>query len=106
MSSLEHNWNVEIGYSYTSGDLLKGLAQHQFSMTFAYGGATINTSTESYEEETTKTLQIDVVIPAYSKKYIWQYQVALGTTELLLTNHFVYTDDDKPPTKNPIPTID
>lgn len=115
MSSIEHNWNVAATYSYSSGDLLKGLAQHQFSMTLAYGGATIDTSTESYHEQTTTTLQIDVVVLPYSTKYIWQYEVGLGTTELLKTNHFVYTDANTPPKttpikllrkNSPIPTLD
>ena len=95
MSSLEHNWNVEMSYS-VSGGLASGLVQQQFSMSASYGGSKINTNTQSYEEKKIEKQSLKLKIPANSKLVIWQYQVGLGEMPLLFTNKLTLTNGPYP----------
>jgi len=42
MSSIEHNWSIDVGAQYQSGLLSEAICKYQFSLKVQYGGKSVN----------------------------------------------------------------
>ncbi|XP_058867654.1 uncharacterized protein LOC131709278 [Acipenser ruthenus] len=104
MSSIEHNWNVSMSASYQSGDLTAAFAKFQFSISAEYGGASVNTENEVWDELTEVEEQLQAEIKPHEKIYIWQYNLSLGKEAVLFCHDTRIDDVPTPPTEIPLPT--
>ncbi|KAI4895957.1 hypothetical protein NFI96_007840, partial [Prochilodus magdalenae] len=102
-SSIEHNWKVAISTTYTVGDLTLNLARCQFSMTAEYGGQSVNTENESWEEATETVETVNLTLQPRGKMYIWQYKLGFGKEDVLFCRDLRFDDDPKTPTDVPLP---
>ncbi|XP_069841168.1 uncharacterized protein [Dendropsophus ebraccatus] len=103
MSSLEHNWNVSATVSVESGALTAAIAKTQFSMTAEYGGSSVNTDRESWNEATQVEETVTITLQPKHKIYIWTYQLGLGKEPVLHCRDMRILNTSTPPTDNPLP---
>ncbi|KAI4894006.1 hypothetical protein NFI96_007705, partial [Prochilodus magdalenae] len=102
-SSLEHNWKVAISATYEPGDLIKLLSKFQFSMSAEYGGSSVNTENESWEEATEVEESVNLTLQAQAKLYVWQYKLGFGEDDVLFCRDLRFDDEPNPPADVPLP---
>ena len=89
--------------TYASGDLSAAFAKAQFEVTAEYGGSSVNTDTESYNEATEVSEKVSLKVKPGKTMYVWQYQLGIGKDSLLFCRDLVFDDDPNPPKKVPLP---
>ncbi|CAH2305360.1 Hypothetical predicted protein [Pelobates cultripes] len=103
MSSIEHTWNVSATVSAETGGLSALIVKSQFSLTTSYGGKSVNTDRENWNEVTETEETISLTVKPNEKIYVWQYKLGLGKEAVLFCRDMKFDDDPKPPTENPLP---
>ncbi|CAH2305357.1 Hypothetical predicted protein [Pelobates cultripes] len=103
MSSIEHNWNVSATVSAETGGLSALVVKSQFSLSTSYGGSSVNTERENWNEVTETEETISLTVKPNEKIYVWQYKLGLGKEAVLFCRDMKFDDDPKPPTENPLP---
>ncbi|XP_077773086.1 uncharacterized protein LOC144325065 [Podarcis muralis] len=103
MTSVEHNWKVSMTATYQSGVLTEAIAKYQFSLTAEYGGKSVNTEQENWNEATEIEEAISVTVQPNEKMYIWQFEMGLGKETVLFCRDMKFTSDSTPPTDIPLP---
>ena len=97
MSSIEHNWSIEVGVQYQSGLLSEAISKYQFSLKAKYGGKSVNTEQQQWSNMTEESETLNLHIPPHSKVYIWQYQMGFGQEKNLFSPDLEITEDTDPP---------
>ena len=97
MSSIEHNWSIEVGKEYKSGLLSEAICKYQFSLKAQYGGKSVNTERQEWSDITEQSETIKLHIPPHSKMYLWQYQLGFGQEKNLFSPKLEITDSAEPP---------
>jgi hypothetical protein len=105
LSSIEHDWNFKVTASYSSGDLAANFAKYQISLEASYGGKSINTTKESWDDVTTVTEKVSVSVPPDQQVCFWQYKVGLGDEDILFCPKMKMTHSKDPPTEIPLKTV-
>ncbi|KAM8934012.1 uncharacterized protein RCH25_004382 [Pelodytes ibericus] len=103
MSSMEHNWNVSATVSAETGGLSSLVTKTQFSLTASYGGSSVNTERENWNQTTETEETISLTLKPNEKVYVWQYELGLGKESVLFCRDMKFDDDPAPPTENPLP---
>lgn len=101
MSSIEHNWSIELGVQYQSGLLSEAISKYQFSLKVQYGGKSVNTKEEQWSNITEESETIQLHIPPHSEMYFWQYQLGFGQEKNLFNPNLQITNSSKPPEEPP-----
>lgn len=98
MSSIEHNWSIEIGPQYQKGLLSEAISKYQFSLKAKYGGKSVNTEQQQWSDMTkeSETLNLRHIKP-HSEVYIWQYQMGFGKKKNHFSRDLEITKDSNPP---------
>ncbi|KAK3546945.1 hypothetical protein QTP86_005335 [Hemibagrus guttatus] len=78
----------------------------EFSMTAEYGGQSVNTEEERWEEATETEESLDLTLQPHTKMYIWQYKLGFGKKDVLFCRDLVVDDDPNPPSTLPLPAAD
>uniref|UniRef100_A0A3B3REC2 Uncharacterized protein n=1 Tax=Paramormyrops kingsleyae TaxID=1676925 RepID=A0A3B3REC2_9TELE len=102
-SSIEHNWKVQIGTTYESGALTEAIAKYQFSLSLEYGGISVNTENENWEEATELAETMTLTLQPHTKMYVWQYMLGLGKEDVLFCRVMVLNENPNPPSILPLP---
>ena len=98
MSSIEHNWSIEIGAQYQSGLLSETISKYQFSLKAKYGGKSVNTEQQQWSNMTEESETLNCLhIKPHSEMYIWQYQMGFGKKKNLFSRDLKITEDSNPP---------
>ncbi|XP_072518490.1 uncharacterized protein [Salminus brasiliensis] len=103
LSSIEHNWKLAMTTTYQSGVLTEAIAKFQFSLTAEYGGKSVNTENESWEEATEVEEKMNLTLEPNKKMHVWQYKLGFGKEDVLFCRDLVFDDDPNPPTVVPLP---
>ncbi|KAM8934004.1 uncharacterized protein RCH25_004374 [Pelodytes ibericus] len=103
MCSMEHNWNVSSTVSADTGGLSSMITKAQLSVTASYGGSSVNTDRENWNQTTETEETISLTLKPNEKVYIWQFQMRLGKDPVLFCRDMKFNDESKPPTENPLP---
>nr|XP_015217115.1 PREDICTED: uncharacterized protein LOC107075374 [Lepisosteus oculatus] len=103
MSSIEHNWKVSMSATYQSGTLTESIAKFQFSLSAEYGGKSVNTEGENWEEATEVAESVNLTLKPHQKIYVWQYKLGFGKEDVLFCRDMRFDDDPTPPTDIPLP---
>ncbi|XP_060722942.1 uncharacterized protein LOC132843544 isoform X2 [Tachysurus vachellii] len=101
--SIEQNWIISMGITYQSGALTEAIAKYQFSLSGEYGGQSVNTEEESWEEATETEESLSLSLQPHTKMYIWQYKLGFGKNDVLLCRDLTFDDDPNPPSTIPLP---
>uniref|UniRef100_A0A8C5MWE4 Uncharacterized protein n=1 Tax=Leptobrachium leishanense TaxID=445787 RepID=A0A8C5MWE4_9ANUR len=101
MSSTEHNWNIAASMSLETGGLTALLVKSQFSFSASYGGSSINTERENWNQSSVTEETISLQLQPDQAVYIWQYQLSLGSEAVLFCRDLKFKDNPKPPTASP-----
>ncbi|XP_017579681.1 uncharacterized protein LOC108443483 [Pygocentrus nattereri] len=102
-SSIEHNWKVAMSATYSAGTLTESIAKFQFSVSAEYGGQSVNTDNESWEEATEMEESVSLALQPHSKMYVWQYKLGFGKEDVLFCRDLRFDDDSNHPTDVPLP---
>ena len=102
LSSIEHNWNIKVSASYSSGDIAALFAKFQFSLEESYCGKSVDTTTESWEDVTTVTEKISVKVKPCQEVSVWQYKLGFGGEDIVFCPRMEMTNSKKPPTSIPL----
>ncbi|XP_048854199.1 uncharacterized protein LOC125721994 [Brienomyrus brachyistius] len=102
-SSIEHNWKVNISSTYQAGILTEAIAKYQFSLSAEYGGVSVNTESENWEEATEVAETMTLTLQPHTKMYVWQYKLGLGKEDVLFCRDMVFNDNPNPPSIIPLP---
>ena len=102
MSSIEHNWNVQVSLTFSSGGVAAAFARQQFSMSASYGGKKVDTTTKSWSESKTVEEQVNLKVEPGQTVFIWQYSLGLGDDDILFGKDLEMTTSNMPPTKPPL----
>ncbi|XP_039354774.1 uncharacterized protein LOC120380923 [Mauremys reevesii] len=105
MSTIEHNWNISAEMSLGAGELTKLITQFQFSFKAEYGGRSVRTEQEDWNEAREEEESIQVTLEPKTKLYIWQYQLGIGQKPVLFCRDVHFTKEDKPPERIPLPPV-
>ncbi|KAG7323157.1 hypothetical protein KOW79_012859 [Hemibagrus wyckioides] len=105
-SSIEHNWKISMSTTYQSGILTEGISKYQFSLSAEYGGQSVNTEEESWEEATETEESLDLTLQPHTKMFIWQYKLGFGKKDVLFCRDLIFDDDPNPPSTIPLPAAD
>ena len=97
MSSIEHNWSIEIEAKKQSGLLSEAISKYQFSLKAKYGGKSVNTEQQQWSRKTTVSETLQLHIKPRSEVYVWQYQMGFGQETNLFSPDLEITEDSKPP---------
>ena len=108
--SIEQNWevtsSVSMGTKFESGFLLKNVIETQFSLTTSFGGASIQSKQEDWNEAYTVEEQLSTTIQPGKSVYIWQFRLGLkGSDDVLFCRDLQITDTSVPPSNIPLPLI-
>lgn len=104
-SSVEHNWKVSMSTTYQSGALTEAIAKFQFSLSAEYGGKSVNTEDESWEEATEVSESVSLNLQPHAKMYMWQYKLGFGKEDVLFCRDMIVNADPNPPTSIPLPSV-
>ncbi|KAM9496554.1 uncharacterized protein Hap1MRO34_000175 [Clarias gariepinus] len=102
-SSIEHNWKISMGMTYQSGALTEAIAKYQFSLSAEYGGKSVNTENENWEEATEVAESVSLTLQPHKKMYFWQYKLGFGKEDVLFCRDMRFDDDPNPPNDIPLP---
>ncbi|XP_072518439.1 uncharacterized protein [Salminus brasiliensis] len=102
-SSIEHNWKVSLTTTYQAGGLAEAISKFQFSLTTEYGGKSVNTENESWEEASEVKEKMNLTVHPNKKMHVWQYKLGFGKEDVLFCRDLVFDDDPNPPTVVPLP---
>jgi hypothetical protein len=105
LSSIEHNWNIKVSASYSTGDIAAKFAKYQFSLEASYGGKSVDTRKESWDDVTTVTEKVSVSVPPGQQVCFWQYKVGLGDEDILFCPKTKMTNSKDSPTEIPLKTV-
>ncbi|XP_056094792.1 uncharacterized protein LOC130073418 [Rhinichthys klamathensis goyatoka] len=105
MSQMTHNWKIAASTTVSSGDLTGLIAKCQFSFSAEYGGSSVNTEKENWNEETMVEEQLSFELKPNERLYLWQYQLGLGSEPVLFCKDLKITDQPNPPTEVPLPPV-
>ncbi|XP_027009534.2 uncharacterized protein LOC113647135 [Tachysurus fulvidraco] len=103
INSIEHNWKISMSSTYQSGALTEALAKFQFSLAAEYGGKSVNTNEERWEEATETEESLSLSLQPHTNMYIWQYKLGFGKNDVLLCRDLTFHDDPTPPSTIPLP---
>ncbi|KAG8544544.1 hypothetical protein GDO81_022297 [Engystomops pustulosus] len=103
MCTIEHNWSVSSTISAETGGLSKLICQSQFSLTTEYGGSSVNTERENWNEATEMEELLNITLQPNQIIYIWAYQLCLGNNPVLYCRDIKVLDNSNPPTEVPLP---
>ncbi|XP_065270283.1 uncharacterized protein LOC135886485 [Emys orbicularis] len=105
MSTIEHNWSISTEMSIGAGDLTKLITQLQFSLKAEYGGRSIRTEQEDWNEAREEEESIQVTLEPQKNLHIWQYQLGIGQEPILFCRDIQFTKENKPPDRIPLPPV-
>nr|XP_005314589.1 uncharacterized protein LOC101932506 isoform X2 [Chrysemys picta bellii]XP_005314590.1 uncharacterized protein LOC101932506 isoform X2 [Chrysemys picta bellii] len=105
MSSIEHNWSISAEVSVGAGELTKLITQFQFSLKTQYGGRSVRTEQEDWNEAREEEESIQVTLEPKTNLYIWQYHLSIGHKPVLFCRDVHFTKENKPPEYIPLPPI-
>ncbi|XP_066930581.1 uncharacterized protein [Clytia hemisphaerica] len=100
LSSTEHSWSISASVTTSAGALTESIAKTQMTLTAAYGGLKIDTTTQDWSKETETTEEITITLKAGQSVYFWQYQIGLGTDTghpVLFGKNLVTNNSGRPP---------
>ena len=108
--SLENNWSIDsklsMGTSFQVGFLVQASIEAQFSLSTSFGGASVQTAQEDWNEAYKTTENISVTIEPNKSIYIWQFRMGLGVSDdVLFCRDLRMTDTPEPPTSLPTHNI-
>ncbi|XDV37910.1 hypothetical protein PO909_007434 [Leuciscus waleckii] len=103
MSQITHNWKISASATISSGDLTGFIAKCQFSFSAEYGGSSVNTDKENWNEETVVEELLSFLLKPNERLYVWQYQLGFGSEAVLFCRDLKITDKPDPPTEVPLP---
>ncbi|KAL9982864.1 hypothetical protein ACROYT_G004973 [Oculina patagonica] len=101
MSSIEQDWSIHLGASYSSGILTEAISKYQFSFDAQYGGKSVNTEQQDWSDVHVQTERVKMHIPPNGTAYVWQYQMGFGDEKNLFCVDLKVTNDDNPPDEPP-----
>ncbi|OCT60970.1 uncharacterized protein LOC108702916 [Xenopus laevis] len=104
MSSIEHKWTIALDDSMESIGLTTFIAKAQFSLKTEYGGSSVNTDRENWDQATEVEETIAATLQPQQCLYIWQYKLGLGSESVLHCHYTTITDEPIPPTRKPLPS--
>ncbi|CAB3980313.1 Hypothetical predicted protein [Paramuricea clavata] len=104
LSSIENNWNFTKSGSI-GGVIPEILVKYQLSLNASYGGKSIDTTTESWDDVTTVTETVNVSVSPGEQICFWQYKVGLGGEDFLFCPEMKMTDCKVPPTETPLHSV-
>ena len=104
LSSIEHDWNLKVSESI-SAIIPEIFVKYQLSLEASYGGKSVDTTTESWEEATTVREKVSVSVPFGKQVCFWQYKVGLGDKDILFCPKMKMTHSKDPPTAIPLKTV-
>ncbi|XP_034643300.1 uncharacterized protein LOC117885882 [Trachemys scripta elegans] len=105
MSSIEHNWSISAEMSIGAGELTKLITQFQFSFKTEYGGRSIRTDQEDWNEAREEEESIQVTLEPKKNLYIWQYRLGIGHKPILFCRDVQFTKENNPPDRIPLPPV-
>ncbi|XP_077053704.1 uncharacterized protein LOC143706044 [Siphateles boraxobius] len=105
MSQITHNWKIEASATISSGKLAALISQYQFSLMGLYGGASVDTELENWNEETEEEEILSFELKPNERLYLWQFQLGLGSEPVLFCKDLKITDQPNPPTDVPLPPV-
>uniref|UniRef100_A0A3B3QZ32 Uncharacterized protein n=1 Tax=Paramormyrops kingsleyae TaxID=1676925 RepID=A0A3B3QZ32_9TELE len=103
LSSIEHNWKVNMSATFDLDALIAEIVKLQFSLSAEYGGTSVNTENENWEEATEVAETVILTLQPHTKMYVWQYKLGLGKEDVLFCRHMAFTDNPNPPSIIPLP---
>ena len=108
--SLENSWSIGSGFtmgtSFEFDFLVKATIEAQFSLSTSFGGVSVQTAQEDWNEAHTTTEHISVTIEPKKSIYIWQFRMGLGTSDVVLfCRDLKVTNTPEPPDSLPLPPI-
>ncbi|XP_060111953.1 uncharacterized protein LOC132584161 [Heteronotia binoei] len=103
MDSVEQSWKISMSASYQAGTLTEAIAKYQFSLSAEYGGKSVQTQQEDWNETTEVEESVHVTLQPQSQMFIWQYQLGLGNEPVLFCRDMMFTNDSTPPSTVPLP---
>lgn len=105
MSSIEYSWSISADMSLGIGDLTKLITQLQFSLNTEYGGRSVRTEQEDWNEAQDEEESIQVPLDPQKSLYIWQYHLGIGQKPVLFCRDMQFTKEDIPPDHIPLPPV-
>ncbi|XP_038226254.1 uncharacterized protein LOC119842335 isoform X2 [Dermochelys coriacea] len=105
MSSIEHNWSISTEMSIGAGELTKLITQVQFSLRAEYGGRSVCTEQEDWNEAREEQESIQVILEPQKNLYIWQYCLGIGQEPVLFCRDLQFTKENNPPYRIPLPPV-
>ena len=108
--SIEQNWNVtnslSMGTKFGFDYIVQTAVEVQFSLTDSFGGASIQSEQEDWNETYTVEEELSTTIQPGKSVYIWQFSLGLkGTGDVLFCRDLQITNTSTPPTKIPLPSV-
>ncbi len=101
LSSLTHNWRVEMSVSVSAGLLAETIARTQFSMEAEYGGSKTDTTSQDWSESRQEKESLEAVVAPGETIYIWQYRMKLGSDPILFYKNLYLGKSSDRPTNSP-----
>ncbi|XP_032630754.1 uncharacterized protein LOC116821545 [Chelonoidis abingdonii] len=105
MSTIEHNWSLSAGMSLKAGELTKLITRFQFSFKAEYGGRSIHTEQEDWNEAEEEEESVQVTLEPKKNLYLWQYQLGIGQEPVLFCRDIQFTKENNPPDRIPLPLV-
>ncbi|XP_074838580.1 uncharacterized protein LOC142004788 [Carettochelys insculpta] len=105
MSTIEHNWNISPEMSIGAGELTRLITQLQFSFKAQYGGKSVLTEQEDWNEAQEKEESLSVTLEPKKNLYIWQYRLGMGQEPVLFCRDVEFTKENHPPEHIPLPPV-
>lgn len=102
-SSIEHNWKLSMSATLETGDLAALIAKFQFSLSAEYGGVSVNTENENWEEVTETAESVSLTLQPHTKMYMWQYKLGFGKDVVLFCRDMEFNNNPNPPAAIPLP---
>ena len=95
-----------MGTKFEFGFIVQTAVEVQFSLTESFGGASIQSEQEDWNETYTVEEELSTTIEPGKSAYIWQFSLGLkGTGDVLFCRDLQITDSSTPPTKIPLPSV-
>ncbi|KAL6461988.1 hypothetical protein MHYP_G00301330 [Metynnis hypsauchen] len=79
-SSIEHNWKVAMSATFSAGTLTEAIVKFQFSVSAEYGGKSVKTDNESWQEANETEESVSLTLQPHKKMYVWQYTYRSAAT--------------------------
>uniref|UniRef100_A0A3B3QIC8 Uncharacterized protein n=1 Tax=Paramormyrops kingsleyae TaxID=1676925 RepID=A0A3B3QIC8_9TELE len=102
LSSIEHNWKVNMSATFDLDALIAEIVKLQFSLSAEHGGISINTENENWEEATEVAETVILTLQPHTKMYMWQYKLSLGKEDVLFCREIVFDENPNPPSIIPL----